>query len=840
MLRTSLFVLFILILINDVDAFNVSGQITDAENRSIGFVKIEVEKLKLAVFADENGHYELTLPVGKHLLKFSALGYFDESVEIKTTAEKKTVKNVILKPNEKLLSAVEVHANQRDIAKEVMRNASRMAPLYRDRYNRITMEAYYRQSLVLDCDDTTDYPKDSVPDPLPRIRLQNHLSEVHSSIAKQGTSQFIETIEATNEFTKQKPWEGNNVVVSMDIGEKDPAPQQWFYINNYLIQSNYAFTEFDYNENVLDLPSLSEKKYLSPLAPNAFLNYRFNFAGITYRDQKKCYSIEVVPLFKVEPLFEGKLIIQDSTWAVVYSDLAVHPSALKFHQSFQIKQEYKELNPGFFYPVKKEIHYTIKEGKKVYTGSLHAFYENIDSPSSFEAKTFSDEFRKYITNAFEQDSSYWKNKRKIPFSPLEAKYAHECDSVQRYYKSDAYLIKADSAYNDIRFMDFILYGVGYRNRIKEYQFYINPLIAQVNPLGIGGYRHRLGGSFSQDFDNDYTLETTGEIDYGFRNKDIRGRVGVGLTYVPLKFVRTFITVGDYYDMINSYASIGSIFSRSNYVRTQSIAIAQRVEIINGLFAELTFDYSDQKPISDLALEEWSDRIFGSLNNPLNFNRYIKSEIRLDVKYRIKQKYMIKRKRKMILGTAYPELSLVYRKGIPQLFNSEVNFDFVEIGARHEKEIGRWGNVQWSALAGSFINKSNLRLLEHRYFRGSDAFFFSDPLRSFQLLGPTLSTPNTFLRANYFHHLNGLFLNKIPLINRLKITEAVGAAMLTIPDQEFFHTEIYFGIERIFRIKRELFRFGIYGATSDNTLNKARFEIKFGVNFYNSFTKKWSF
>lgn len=823
----------------EVAAHELTGIITDTRGENVSFAKVECSKLNLAVFADQDGKYSIDLPLGKHQLTYSALGFFEENLEIRISSTKENVRNVTLKSNEKELSVVEVHANKKDIAKEVMRNASRKADEYRNKYDKITFQSYYRQSLILDCDDTTEYHKDSVPDPLPRIKIQSHLSEVSSTLSKSGSA-FREEIEGTNEFTKQKPWEDNGFVVGMSLGEKDPAPQQWFYTNNYLIQSNTGFTEFDFNNQLLDLPSLSEKKYLSPLAPNAFLNYRFSFAGITYRENKKCYSIEVIPLFKVEPLFEGKLIIQDSTWAIVYCDFTVHPSALKFHNYFNIKQDYKEIQPGVFYPYQREITYSIKEGKNNYSGYMKAFYEHFDLPESFPIQRFSDEIRKFDTEAFDKDSTYWKSVRKLPFNDYESQYAHECDSLQRYYKSNAYFAEVDSAYNNLRFMDFILYGVGYRNRTKQYQVFINPLIAQINPLGIGGYRHRLGGSFNKDFDNDYTLETTGEIDYGFRNQDIRGRVGLGLTYVPLKFVRTFITAGDYYDMINTYASIGSIFSRSNYVRTQSFSIAQRMEIINGLFAELTLEYSDQKPISDLSLEQWSARVFGDLNNPLDFTRYIKSEIRLDVKYRIKQKYMIKRKRKMIFGTAYPELSMVYRKGIPGLFNSEVNYDFIEIGARHEKEIGRWGNLEWSALAGSFINKSNLRILEHRYFRGSDAFFFSDPLRSFQLLGPTLSTPNAFLRANYFHHLNGVFLNKIPLLNRLKITEAIGAAMLTIPDQNFFHTEIYFGLERIVRIRKELFRFGVYGATSDNTLNRARFEIKFGINFYNSFTKRWNF
>jgi hypothetical protein len=104
----------------------------------------------------------------------------------------------------------------------------------------------------------------------------------------------------------------------------------------------------------------------------------------------------------------------------------------------------------------------------------------------------------------------------------------------------------------------------------------------------------------------------------------------------------------------------------------------------------------------------------------------------------------------------------------------------------------------------------------------------------------LSTPNAFFRTNYFHHFNGILLNKIPLLHRLKITEAAGAAMLSIPDENFHHVELYAGLERVVRIRKELFRFGIYAATADSNWEKAKFDFKIGVNFYNSFTKKWQY
>jgi hypothetical protein len=752
-------------------------------------------------------------------------------------------RDFIMQENATEFSTVEVYSDKKDMARWIMEETRKRRRSIGDSLEKLQLNAYYITSLVAERVDTSvGAHKDTTGARVARkdrriIKVQDYLCETQSEvfIDKQ---QVHERVIGFRDINDDEPSDADYPSITMEIGEKRVAPTQFTYVNPYVVQTKKAFTEFNIDAPLQDWPYVCEKKITSPLSSLAYLQYRFVLDRSFTENGKHYWRVAFSPIFRQEALFEGFLDIADTTFDLVHASLHVNKAALFYCRSFDVELYYEPVNGIWPYPTRKELRYTISESGKPITGKVDIQYTDVSA--SNHGFRFSQEIRAFDQNAFDHDSSYWAGQRKFALDSLALAHMHRCDSLQRYYSSERYKKESDSTYNHLKFMDFILRGVHYRSRVNGYSLIINPLVLQVNPVGIGGYRHRFGGKVQFDLPKAYTLETEGFADYGFRNKDVRGSLGVGLTYVPLRFVRTFVRFGDTYDMINTYASIGSIFSRSNYVRSRSMSIAQRMELFNGFFAELTFLYSDQQPINNLQQDKWSERVFKGVNAPVSFERYIKSEIRLDIQYTINQPYTIKKGRKLIHKSNYPEITAVYRKGLPGLFGSEVNFDYLEVGAHQSAELGRFGQMDWSVLGGSFVNSNNLRLLEHRYFRGSDALFFSDPLRSFQLLGPTLNTRNAYFRANYFQHFNGILLNKIPLLSRLKLTEAAGAGTLIIPSSGFRHAEVYAGLERVFRIRRELFRFGIYAVTADSNLGQARFQIKFGVNFYNSYTRSWSF
>jgi len=839
----------VLFMLRGLAQSGVTGVVLLPQGESAAFASVAASnthtgKLK-GTNTDADGRFVLNLEAGRYALTIHLLGYHDADTMVEVGVGKRINLQIHLQENPSELSAVQIFADRRGLAREIVSKAMDARKNHFEGSGQsMQYDAYTRTSVQCLMPDTAGMEQDSSKTKVkakdrPLIRVQYHLNETQTTSHWQHPEKFVEDVLGVNEYSKEKPAGSSaGASVSVSYGESEIIPQQWVYDDNYVLKSMQGFHEFNVYQRLLHIPSLCDKKILSPIGEGAMLSYSFDVVSVMDSIGLKFYTISFKGLFPGEPLLRGTMNIRSSDWAIMDIRYELPKESMKFFSDLQVDVHYGIDSSGFAQPQQMRFEYLIEDGLSRYHGTIDRSSNSWTTDADdFE---YTDQIRNYDVHAFDRDSLFWEEYRNEGFDAIEQSYIKACDSLQTLYASDEYYSEIDSAYNALRWIDFFLYGIGYRNRERDYSFYINPLTMQVNPFGIGGYRHRIGASFKKEFENAYTLELEGEADYGFRNNDLRGKGGVGLTYVPLKFVRTFVRFGDYYDMVNNYASLGSVFSRSNYVRTQMWSVAQRVEVVNGLFAELTFEFSDQQPITNLLSDQWSQQVFGDVNTPLDFERYIKSEFKLEMKYRHKQRYIIKKGRKILLGSVYPDLKVVYRKGVPGMLNSEVDFDYIEVGLKHAKTLGRLGDADWSLLAGSFVNKRNLRLLEYRYFRGSDVFFFSDPLNSFQLLGPTLSTPNAFFRANYFHHFNGILLNKIPLLHRLKLTEAAGVAALSIPAENFHHAEFYAGIERVVRIRKELFRFGIYASTADSNWEKAKFDFKLGVNFYNSFTKKWQY
>ena len=843
-------VLFILVLsfIFSFSAYGsyIKGKILNENGEPLPFATIYVKNTTYGVTSNSAGEYFLELLPGEYSIIYSYVGYIPAELHIILSSKGKTV-NLTLTESATSLGEIEIVSNTKNKAKEIMARVRKNRKIYLNSIKNYSCNTYMKTSLEK---RQIKFNKQEIErseylitaDTSLKVNFENEILnfiESYSITNYMAPNKFKENFLGFHDFADTKKEKGLSVGAEFGYGEYSIVPSEYNVEDPYLLYTEVSSGDFNLYRNSVKIKNVSEKPIISPLTSNGSLYYRYDFKGSFYEKNQKIYKIEVSPLFKGETLFKGMLFIEDSSFAIKSFELSIN-GPLLFCKDFNLIQDYKKLKDSIYIPIRREINYTIKDGKFQIIGNARISHNSYKVNTFFEKKFFNTEERIFNDSLHNRDSIYWEKIRPITLQKKELEYITVTDSLRDYHKSEKYLLQQDSSLNKITLGRIVFAGVFHRNRYKGTEFYIEPIVSQLNVFGIGGYRHRIGGHFNKDFSNNYLLETEAEINYGFKNKDLKGKIGLGLTYVPKKFVRTFLRFGDYYELINPFASFASSFSRGNYVRTKNLNIAQRMELFNGLYGEIQLDYSNKSPISNMQFANWSSLVFDSLNDPTEFINYTKSEVRLQFTFIPKQRYYYKRNKKVVLASKYPTFNLIYRKGLPDIFQSEVNFDYIEIGVNDQVRLPQLGSSKWDFQMGTFLNKNNLRILEYKFFRGSDLLFFSNPLRSFQLLGPTLSTPNEFIRGNYMHHFEGNILNKIPFINKLKCSLAGGAGFLLIPEDKMNHVEIFFGIERITRIKAQLFRIGLYAVTADNSINNAAFQIKFGISYYNPITRKWDY
>ena len=824
---------------------HINGVISDKHGEPLPFASIYIKNTTYGVSSNAFGEYFIELKPGNYTIVYSYIGFKSEEKLIILQDIPQKI-NIILYENDQNLIEYEVVSNTKNKALEIIDKVKKVKNDYvrksysSKEYSKNTIE---KRQFKLQRKDTIEVWQ---LDTSKTINLKN---DVLKFVESYGDFYSIEpnkknwSFKAYQDFADTKQEQDFVIIQSFeDFGNYNITPE-------YEVEDKYEFLitlseiEFDLFKNNIPI-QIANKPIVSPLSPGSRTYYKYDYLGFfPQKDSTKIHKIQITPRFKNELLLEGVLFIEDSTFLIKSVELELSgPIQSEFNiENFHIIQNYQQFESQNVID-RKIIDYTIKEEIFKIIGNAVVINSNFNlsekKPDYFkknQVKFFSDSAN-LISN------EQWDGFRAIDLKKNEVDYIQYTDSLRDYYQSEQYALEQDSNYNKISLAKLLWQGIGHKNRYKGYSFYIWPVVSQFNFFGIGGYRHNLGFNYNKNISDKFKISTENNIDYGIVNKDFKGSTKISIITNNEKYKQLTIGIGDDYKPINRFPSISTAFSRSNYVRKQHIQTAYRTELLNGLYGEMKLEYCLQTPIDNLDLE--SD-IFNSTDSileltPLGFEPYRKFESRIQLTWLPFQKFYYKKNKKVVLGTKFPTVNLIYRKGVPKIFQSEVNFDYLELGVNDEFTIPHLGKSKWNIQMGAFVNKKNLRVIEWKYFRGSDRGFFSNPLSSFQLLGTTLFSESSYLRGNYVHSFDGNIFNKLPLIGKLGLQLSGGIATLIIPDQDFAHLESFIGISRQFRVFGGLVKFGVFLSSSINSTNKSKFELKVGANGYNSFNNQWDY
>lgn len=815
----------------------LKGNVLDENQQGIPGARVAVLNSTYGVPTNAKGAYFLEIDTpGEVIITYSMLG-FESKTDTIIIEDALSINNVVLIEQALSLNTVEIYADKRDVAKEVMKAVIDNKKNMQRQFESYQCYTYIKTSL----EKENRFPIFKQEDE-PEGRQKMNFIESYALSKFKANNTYKEQILAHQDFSDKS---ASSVVVSADFTNPNSIlPSQSIEYNPYIFFEKIEDGEFDPYQNLIELPKVTSKPIVSPAALNAFVNYKFYLKSVFIENDVKIYDIIVEPRFKEAALFSGNLYIIDSLWVIKSMDLSINSSAMEYFKDFRIIQDYEQVD-GNWVPIRREFIYNLNDGSDLVMANTRVNHSKYEFDIEFDKQEFKNVIMTYNDDAFDKDSAYWAETRPISLNLKELAFIAEQDSIAKEMASDEYVDSVNAEYNKILFWDVILSGVGFRNREKKREIYFNPLINQVQPFGIGGYRHRLGGSYSKEFENAHKIRVRGDIDYGFRNKDVKGQLNTEYTFLPKKFGSFEVGGGDIYDFVTFEQSISNFFSRGNYVRKTFVSLSQRLELVNGLYGRLSYDYSKRQSIAGLSLAPWADSL-GSLlgwQQPQPYETYTVSIFELEFLYRFKQKYIIKKGKKIVVGTEFPQLRLTYKKGVPDMFGSDVNFNFIEIGASDEIPLGTFGKMKWDVEAGSFLGDQNnldqIQFIERKFFRGSDLFFFSNPLMTMQLLDSTFNTVRPYFQGFVVHHFNGALLGKVPLINKLKLELVGGGGILLIDDINYRHIEFYAGIERKIKIKRQLFKLAVFYVVRENNQSSVNLNFKVGFDFFNSWTNSWT-
>ena len=480
-------------------------------------------------------------------------------------------------------------------------------------------------------------------------------------------------------------------------------------------------------------------------------------------------------------------------------------------------------------PVREEFIYITKSGKSSLSGKTIAVYDHYHLDTIFERKHFGNELSSTSTEAYKKDSGYWQNVRREPLTSKEIQFIHYKDSILRAQSTSSFLDSVDSYNNKVTVKKLFLEGVDNHNWRKERFMQFGAIPELYQPFAFGGSRIGYNFYLNKTYKNRKNITLLTHLNYGFRNQDLQGSGAISKLYNPFNRGTYFISAGREFGQVFEGDSWINQLKRSNVYLKDALEVSHELELVNGLVLRNRLEYANRQSVANYKTGAGIDSLLGRFldnNQAINFQSYAAFYNTIGLDFTPRQKYIREPKEKIILGSNWPTFSVRWRKGIPGIFRSTIDFDYLEFGIKQKIIVGLAGEFNYSFITGSFLNSKDLRLVDYKFMRRGDPLFFFNPTLSFQALDSSFPIFKRFYEGHFLHQFHGSLINKIPLLKKLNLLEVAGGGMLYVPERDLKYAELFFGAEKIIRFWRDRYKIGGYLVTSvaNHFTNPVQFKI----------------
>ncbi|MBM3416124.1 MAG: carboxypeptidase-like regulatory domain-containing protein [Bacteroidetes bacterium] len=800
----------LLSLLSHSQLYKISGIILDNKKERLPLASVEIKELKKGTVSKDDGSYEFYLERGKYDLVVSMIGYKTKLVTFYIN-NTDVSENVELEPDESAsMQEVIIKAKLRDRAEEIIKNVIRNKETVLDAIGSYSCNAYIR-AFQLD---------------------SNHTKK------KDGD---------TTEITGYDKMAMTEVVLHVDRSASGQIKEERIAVNKrgnsedlfYLTATDGDFFIYD---NLIKAPPVSRIPFVSPLSYSGLLAYRFKTLKIDRTIKPKVYTIAIRPRQLSNATIEGEITIQDSTWNVMSVTFRLPPAHMPEYDYMEVKQEYDKIGDSARVITRQQFTYYTKTKKGKIYGETTVRFSDYQLRRSFRRGHFGLEVSSTSQEAYEKDSTFWKSVRTEPLSRQQELYARYQDSIARYMKSEAYLDSIDRVLNKVTWQKMLIFGQIFNDHKKERMWILPPITTIIQPIAFGGARLKLSAAYRKTYASRKTLNWDADISYGFRNRDVNGSVGLQRKYNPFNTGQFGIRAGRNFEFIYPGDAWVNVLKRSNIYLNTSLEASHELQIVNGVHLQNKFEIAFRRSVAHFKVGNNADSIFGIPNEPpVEFEPYNAPYYEIKLFLTPGLRYIREPREKIFLGSKWPTFYITWRKGVPKLFKSKIDFDYLEFGLIQSINLGVAGITAYNVRSGDFINTKDLRVIDYKFMRQGDPLFFQNPQSNFQALDSTFPVFDRYYQGNLVHEFNGALINKIPFFKKLKLQEIAGGGILIAPERDLRYAEFFAGIERVFKwpfnpLARV--KLGVYVVTSVANKFNNPVQVKIGLTTWDRFRNRW--
>lgn len=766
----------------------ITGTVYDSlTNEPMPFVNIILPGTKAGAVSDIEGKFTIVTTVHADSIRAQYIGYKPTTLPIRNGVKQNI--NIPLSKNTVALGEIVVYAGENPAHILLRKVWAKKPDNNKEKLDCYQYEAYNKLEFDLN-NISEDFQKRKVMKPVSfifdRIDSTNPTEKPHLPMF------FSESI--SDFYYRKDPKTKKEIIKGSKVSGVEDASISQFTGEMYQDVNIY-------DNNII----LFGKHFVSPISTNGLLFYKYFLVDSMNVDGHWCYQVQFKPKRKQELLFVGNMWIADSSFAVKRLEMTITEDAnLNYVTTFYVIQDYDNVSGEWMLSKEKVVaDFALTKRQMGLYGRKTTSYRNVKVNQCKD-----DEFYTRTENliveegAEKRDSVFWAQARHDTLSRTEQGIYDMVDSVQNlpvYRTWENIMITAYSGYKIIGPFEF------------------GPWYKTVSGNQIEGVRFRLGGRTSNAFSK--WVEFSGYAAYGTKDEEFKYNFGFKsfITKKPRQLVgvnykNDYEILGQSNNAFTSDNLLASIFRRNplnNMTRVEQYEVWYERDWFTGFNMRLSLVNRNMYALNDTAYYHLMPS-----GAPEYHSSIQTSEVRANFRFAWDEKYIEGVFSRVSMGTRYPVVQVQYVAGLKGVFNSDYTYHRVSINVDDRIRINPIGYTNYILEAGKIFGTVPYPLMI--LHPGNETYVYD--WASFNMMNYYEFASDQYAMATLIHHFDGFFLNKIPLMRKLKWREVAsfravyGSVSNSNKDALVFPSTLYSlnrgpymeagaGIENIFRFFR---------------------------------------